>query len=67
MNTMISQEARDCLSHDEAVQVLKKEREDLHDDIEELKMKIALKQLKIDAITYTLAATKPYRVNIIGL
>ena len=67
MNTMISQEARDCLSHDEAVQVLKKEREDLHDDIEKLKMKIALKQLKIDAITYTLAATKLYRVNIIGL
>lgn len=67
MNTVISQEARDCLSHDEAVQVLKKEREDLHDDIEKLKMKIALKQLKIDAITYTLAATKLYRVNIIGL
>ena len=67
MNTRISQEARDCLSHDEAVQVLKKEREDLHDDIEKLKMKIALKQLKIDAITYTLAATKLYRVNIIGL
>ena len=67
MNTRISQEARDCLSHDEAVQVLKKEREDLHDDIEKLKMKIALKQLKIDAITYTLAATKLYRVNIVGL
>ena len=51
----------------QAVQVLKKEREDLHDDIEKLKMKIALKQLKIDAITYTLAATKLYRVNIVGL
>lgn len=66
MNTRISQEARDCMTHEEAIAVLKKEREDLRNDVENLKLKIALKQLKINALTYTLAATELYMVNIIG-
>ena len=63
MPSMFRDLAYERLEHDEAIQVLKKERESFGDDINKLKNQIAMKQLKINAITYVIAATELYMVN----